>query len=96
MTEQAQQHSAQLAAEAAGLTAQRFWLHYFSIGGHLRAFELEAYLYGAYSVPVGERNLIAVALNEMIDALPPRPRAAFDDGLAFLDLPQDPGFAGTP
>ncbi|WP_247826775.1 hypothetical protein [Arthrobacter antioxidans] len=89
MIECPQQHSAQLAATAAGLTAQELWLHYFSVGGNLRAFELDAYLHGAHPLPAGERNLVAHALNEMIDALPPRPKAAFDDELALPEPLQD-------
>lgn len=66
------------------MTVQTLWLHYFSVGGNLRAFELEAYLNGAYLLPVAERNLVALALNEVIDTLPQRPRAAFDDDLSPL------------
>lgn len=83
MTAQAQQRSTQIAAQDAALTAPDLWLYYFSVGGNLRAFDIDAYLNGVYPLPVGERNLIALALNEMIDALPPRPRAVFDDDLVF-------------
>ncbi|WP_104165728.1 hypothetical protein [Arthrobacter sp. SX1312] len=79
MTAQAQQRSARFAADAAELTVQELWLHYFSIGGNVRAFELDAYLNGVYPLPVGDRNLVALALNELIDDLPQRPRAVFDD-----------------
>lgn len=83
MTAQAQQHSTQRAAQDAELTARDLWLHYFSVGGNLPVFDIDAYLNGVYPLPVGERNLIALALNEMIDALPQRPKAAFDDDLVF-------------
>lgn len=72
-----QQHSTWLAAHAAGLTAEDLWLHYFSIGGNLQAFELDAYLHGICPLPQGDRNMIALALNELIDDLPPRPKAEF-------------------
>ena len=77
MTAQTQQHSTWFAAHSASLTANDVWLHYFSIGGNLEAFELDAYLHGIYPLPQDERNTIATALNEMIDDLPQRPKAEF-------------------
>ncbi|MHA7209805.1 hypothetical protein [Arthrobacter sp. MDT1-65] len=89
MTQHTQQHSSWLAASAADLTANDVWLYYFSIGGTLEAFELDAYLHGAYPLPQGERNMIALAVNELIDDLPrrfvadggslQRPKAEFTD-----------------
>ena len=70
MTPQTQQHTTWLAAHDADVTAEELWLHYYSIGGNLTAFELDAYLHGAYRLPVAERNAIAWALNELIDDLP--------------------------
>lgn len=58
---------------------QDLWLYYFSVGGNLELYELDAYLHGLYPLPVEERNIIALAVNEMIDDLPPRPRAFFDN-----------------
>jgi hypothetical protein len=75
MTQQTQQHSTWRAAYHAKLTAEEIWLHYFSIGGNLPVFELDAYLHGSYPLPAGERDMIALALNELIDDLPQRPRA---------------------
>lgn len=77
MTAQSQQHSTWWAAHSAGLTANDLWLYYFGIGGRLETFELDAYLHGLYFLPQGERNMIAAALNEMIDELPRRPKAEF-------------------
>lgn len=84
MTQRTQQHSTWLAAREAGLAADDLWLHYFSVGGNLQPFELEAYLHGMYPLPVGERNTIALALNELIDDLPQRRKAEF-----VYDLQQD-------
>ncbi|WP_247827145.1 hypothetical protein [Arthrobacter antioxidans] len=77
MTSQTQQHSAWLAAHHAELTAGDLWLHYFSIGGYLTEFELDAYLHGMFPIPQGEGNTVALALNELIDDLPRRPRAHY-------------------
>ncbi|MBG6224430.1 hypothetical protein IWX63_000989 [Arthrobacter sp. CAN_A2] len=77
MTAQTQQHSTWLAAHHADLLARDLWLHYFSIGGYLTEFELDAYLHGMLPLPQGERNTVALALNELIDDLPRRPRADY-------------------
>ena len=81
MTQKSQQRSTWHAAYEAGIIAEDLWLHYFSIGGNLGPLELDAYLHDLYPLPVLERNLIALALNELIDALPrsvdsPPPRKA--------------------
>ncbi|MHA7189298.1 hypothetical protein ACX80N_03250 [Arthrobacter sp. MDT2-16] len=93
MTQQTQQRSAWRAAHAAGLTASDLWLHYYSVGGALEPLELDAYLHGMYLLPQSERNRVAVALNELIDDLPPRPRADFVDDVSpttVSDHPQPP------
>jgi hypothetical protein len=83
MTAHTQQHSTWLAARQADLTVEELWLHYYSICGNLTLFELDAYLHGMYALPQRERNLVALALNELIDELPPRPKAEFVDGPAL-------------
>ncbi|RJT96500.1 hypothetical protein D6T65_15240 [Arthrobacter frigidicola] len=79
MTQHSQQFSTWLAARAAGLTADELWLHYYSVGGNLDVFELDAYLQGLYPLLLGERNTIVLALNELIDDLPQGRRAAYVD-----------------
>ncbi|MBG6226621.1 hypothetical protein IWX63_003220 [Arthrobacter sp. CAN_A2] len=74
-----QQHGTRLAAQEAGITSRELWWHYYSVGGNGGRFELDAYLEGMYPLPVGERNLIALVLNELIDDLPQRRRAPFVD-----------------
>ena len=76
-TQHTQQLSTRIAAHAAQLTANEMWLHYYSIGGNLDVFQLDAYLHGAYSLPAHERDVVALPLNELIDDLPPRPKAGF-------------------
>ena len=77
MTAQTQQRSAKLAADHAQLTAEDLWIHYYGVGGNLGVFELDAYLHGVCSLPQSERNTVALALNELIDEPPRRPRAEF-------------------
>jgi hypothetical protein len=84
MTHHNQQHSTWLAAHDAELTTSDLWVHYVSVGGNLTLFELDAYLHGLYPTPVGERNMIAAALNELIDDLPQRPKAEI-----VVDLDQE-------
>lgn len=84
MMQQTQQHSAFLAAQDAALSTEDLWLHYYSVGGNLKAFELGAYLHGMYPLPVGERNTIALALNELVDDLPGCRKAEF-----VYDVEQD-------
>ncbi|RJT79083.1 hypothetical protein D6T63_10635 [Arthrobacter cheniae] len=79
MTQHTQQHSTWLAARAADLSANDLWAHYYSVGGTLESFELDAYLHGMYPLPLGDRNMVALALNELIDDLPRRPKAEFVD-----------------
>lgn len=74
---QHQQHSTWLAAHEADLSAYDIWFHYYSIGGNLDVFEVDAYLHGVCPLPIEERNTIALALNELIDDLPQRRRAEF-------------------
>lgn len=55
------------------------WVAYFGLGGKVKGTEVEAYLQGLLSLPPLERDLLAEAANELIDALPPLPRAAYSD-----------------
>lgn len=80
MTQESQQRSTSLAAREAEVSAADLWLHYYSVGGNLEVFELEAYLHGVYPLQVWERNMIALALNELIDDLPQRRKAEFAFG----------------
>jgi hypothetical protein len=84
---------AQLLAVAigrAGITAGELWLRYFSIGGSAGEYEVEAYLHGLHSLPVLQRDLLAHAANELIDELPPIPRAPYSDALpSFNNQPSE-------
>lgn len=58
------------ALKAAGLNAGDLWLNYFSIGGTVGEYEVEAYLQGLLSLPPIQRDLLAMAANELIDEVP--------------------------
>lgn len=65
-----------------GLDVPDVWTHYFSIGGDVDEFELDAYLHGAIQLRPLDRNLIAHAVNELISELP-RPVAPYDDDTEY-------------
>jgi len=66
------------ALQAAGISVGDLWLHYFSLGGAVGEYEVEAYLQGLLALPALQRDLLAMAANELIEELP-RPRAPYSD-----------------
>lgn len=75
---------------AAGIDRGRLWLYYFSIGGEVSEFELDAYLHHSLALPRLQRDLLAQAANEiLVDLAPPRAPYAAD----LTDGPTTP--AGT-
>ena len=64
-----------------GFSIGEVWLHYFSLSGEVDEYEIEAYLAGLMPLPALECDLLALAVNELIDDLPPRRRAPFRDDL---------------
>ena len=65
---------------AAGISLSELWLKYFGMSGDAGEYEVEAYLQGLLSLPPIQRDLLALAANELIDDLP-RPRAPLSDDL---------------
>jgi hypothetical protein len=63
---------------AAGISISELWLKYFGMSGDAGEYEVEAYLQGLLSLPPVQRDLLALAANELIDDLP-RPRAPYSD-----------------
>lgn len=61
----------------AQIDASELWLHYFGLGGDAGEYEVEAYLHGSFTLPPLQRDLLAHAANELIDRLPPPPRAPY-------------------
>ncbi|TNB69986.1 hypothetical protein FHJ30_16880 [Arthrobacter sp. BB-1] len=66
------------AMKAADIPVSELWLKYFSLSGDAGEYEVEAYLQGLLSLPLIQRDLLALAANELIDDLP-RPRAPYSD-----------------
>lgn len=79
------------ALTAARTSTSTLWLHYFSIGGSVGEYEVEAYLQGMLSIPELERDLLAMAANELSDSragpLAPYADELSDEGSA----PEDDG-----
>jgi len=78
------------ALKAADLSTGELWLNYFSLGGSVGEYEVEAYLQGLLSIPVIERDLLAMACNELIDKAP-RIHAPYSDDLMGAREPQSGG-----
>lgn len=71
---------------AAGIDRPRLWLYYFSIGGDVSEFELDAYLHHAVVLPRLQRDILAQAANEILADLAP-PRAPFAADLIEAPAP---------
>lgn len=54
----------------ANLSLGEVWRHYFSFGGDVSAMEIEAFLHHALSLPRLQRDMLAHAVNELIDQQP--------------------------
>jgi len=79
LQEQLQLKGLRKALANAGIPDEDLWLRYFSIGGMVGEYEVDAYLESLHSLPALERDLLAHAANELIDELPARPRAPYDE-----------------
>jgi hypothetical protein len=65
-----QRRQLRAALNASALAPGELWLNYFSIGGSVGEYEVEAYLQGLLSLPPIQRDLLAMAANELIEATP--------------------------
>jgi hypothetical protein len=75
--EQEQSRLLRKALQRSGLRHGDLWLRYFSIGGNVGEYEVDAYIQSLFSLPPSQRDLLAHAANELIDELPPLPRAPY-------------------
>ena len=75
------------AIDHAGLGLNEVWFHYFSLGGNAGQLEVEAYLHHALPLPGLERDILAHAVNELIDHRP----VLYAPYTSDLDDAQDPG-----
>ena len=76
------------ALTAAEVSTGDLWLYYFGLGGSVGEYEVEAYMQGLLSLPQLQRDLLAMAANELIDDIP-RPRAPYADELTGGTGPRD-------
>lgn len=88
------------ALSAAQISTGDLWLYYFGIGGSVGEYEVEAYLQGLLSLPELQRDLLAMAANELL-ADQPGHRAPYSDELGSGELgsgdaTQDPPGNGNP
>lgn len=65
------------ALDDARLSVPDVWVQYVSLGGIVGEYEADAYINGSLSLPPLQRDILAHAANELIDELPPRPRAPY-------------------
>lgn len=79
--EQEQSRLLRKALVKAGIRHGDLWLRYFSIGGIVGEYEVDAYIQSLLSLPADQRDLLAHAANELIDEIPPLPRAPYTDDL---------------
>ncbi|MHA7191991.1 GAF domain-containing protein [Arthrobacter sp. MDT2-16] len=63
-----------LALAEAHLSIEDLWVRYYGLGGVISAFEVQAYLSGLLELPSCERNLLAQATNELLEATQVRVR----------------------
>lgn len=68
----------------ARLQLDEVWMHYFSFGGDVGEMEVEAYLNHALALPKLQRDLLAHAVNELIDDQPIE-RAPYTEDLVHSD-----------
>ncbi|WDF32600.1 GAF domain-containing protein [Arthrobacter agilis] len=67
MNGQVQIRRTTLALARAGLTVSDLWVRYYALGGDVSEFEVEAYLGGLLVLPGSERDVLADAMNDLLD-----------------------------
>lgn len=81
-----QRRGLQAALTAAQVISGDLWLYYFGIGGAVGEYEVEAYIQGLLSLPQLQRDLLALAANELF-ADHNGPRAPYSDEIEAVDPP---------
>ena len=71
-----QQKGLRRAFSHAELTVQELWLRYFTLGGDAGPTEVDAYLNTLMPFTLLQHNILALAVNERLNELPP-PRAPY-------------------
>lgn len=60
-----------------GLSLPEVWLRYFSLTGEVDEYEIDAYLNRMILLPLLQCDILAHAINELIDELPPANHAPY-------------------
>ncbi|OUM42512.1 hypothetical protein B8W73_06600 [Arthrobacter agilis] len=68
------------AIQRANISTGELWLHYFSMGGGVDEYEVNAYLHGLIDLPEHERDCISQAVNELFDDLCRQQGAPYSSG----------------
>ena len=66
-----QQRDLARACQHAELTSSELWLRYFALGGDAGPTEMDAYLNGLMPFSEFQHNILALAVNERLNELPP-------------------------
>jgi hypothetical protein len=80
------------ARRSAGWTVEQLWISYVALGGSLVFFDLDAYLGGMTSMPPGQQDVLACALNERFADLDQTTRVPYlsvlsdSDATALADM----------
>lgn len=64
----------------ANISPGELWIHYFSMGGGVDEYEVNAYLHGLIDLPEHERDCISQAVNELFDDLCRQRGAPYSSG----------------
>jgi hypothetical protein len=62
----------------ADLTANELWLRYFALGGEAGTLEIDGYLNGLIPLTPFQHNILAQAINERLEELPPAHAPYYD------------------
>jgi hypothetical protein len=78
------------AMTASNISCLRAWRRYAQYTGIVDLFSIRAYLEGLVSLPLEECNVLARAVNELIDERPPPPRAPHRGPIPWTLSPSSP------
>jgi hypothetical protein len=70
------------AFDQAELTIHEIWLRYFTLGGDAGPLEIDAYLNSVMPLSPFQHNILALAVNERLNELPPPQAPYYETPLA--------------
>lgn len=78
-----------LALSKARITVSELWVKYYAFGGRVSEFEIQAYLGGLLLLSSDERNLLADAMNELLEGTPVNIRVPRSEEDEAAETPED-------